>query len=141
MIKNIEVGDLGQIIKELDKLLNLKIAKAVDQQLRDFRRYILKDKNMEMNSYEYIRSINWYQNEINKKLVEVHNCNNIKDNTKEIISLLSRLECRIEQFLRHRDIWHKDSDNFKLILRDSYSKILDKCKEVIELPNFLINKK
>ena len=56
---------------------------------------------------------------------------------KDIIDLLSRLDCRIEQFLRHREIWHKDSDDFKDISIDSYSKIFNKCKEIIDLPSFL----
>lgn len=134
---NIRTEGLDDIIKILDNLLNSKIVKSADQPLRDFRRYTLKDKNMEMNSYEYIRSINWYQIEINKKLIKVYNSENISDNTKDIIDLFSRLDCRIEQFLRHRELWHKDSDDFKDILIDSYSKIFNKCKEVIDLPSFL----
>lgn len=134
---NIRTEGLDDIIKILDNLLNSKIVKSADQSLRDFRRYTLKDKNMEMNSYEYIRSINWYQREINKKLIKVYNSENISDNTKDIIDLFSRLDCRIEQFLRHRELWHKDSDDFKDILIDSYSKIFNKCKEVIDLPSFL----
>ena len=134
---NIDSEGIENLIKTVDSLLNSKIVKSVDQPLRDFRRYTLKDKNMEKNSYEYIRSINWYQREINKKLIKVYNSENISDNTKDIIDLLSRLDCRIEQFLRHREFWHKDSDDFKDILIDSYSKIFNKCKEVIDLPSFL----
>ena len=130
-------GDIADIMKEVNSLLNSKITKSAGQGLRDFRKHTLKDKDMEKNSYEYIRSINWYQNEINNKLIKIYTGNNVKENTKELIKLLGTLDCRIEQFLRHRELWHKDSTDFEYILRDSYYKILDKCKEVVDLPDFL----
>lgn len=132
--------NLNNTIEELDRALNSKIGKKLDQGLRDIRRYIFRDKDMEKNSYEYIRSINWYNNQIRDKLTEISINEDVEHNKRELVRLLSRLNTRIEQFLSHREIYYKDSEEFRNILRDSYSKIIDECNEFVDIPNHLKNK-
>ena len=127
-----------KILDEIESLANNEalingigwVTKGTEQNLRDFRRYVLKDTNMSRNTHEYIEVIRWHQNRIYDNMTKA---STDKDSRGRVIRSINYIIKYSDELVTYRELKYNDGDKYREITDKIMNTINERVSKYIEI--------